>query len=223
MNKPSFKEDLLCNITLICTLAFSCIHLLLLTLNLCGVARFELHENFNYIVAYILVIVSLALYIFGFNIYKLANLYIPSWFRMMFYIAFYLFTNVYYILGWFNSLVGLIFFFAYIAFLTCIISLSIYFNTQKDEKNKLKIAPKSLIASVFCYSIACNALLQFVINLIKVIFFESYKYTTLSAYLIEFGTMIAVCSVVLISFALSLAGTKTYINACLIKVNKRKK
>lgn len=218
--KSTFKEDLLCNITLICTLVFSCIHLLLITLNIFGVTHFNLPENFSYIVAYIMAIASLALYVFGFYLYRFTNIFIPAWFRMLFYIAFFLFTNVYYILGWFGSMLGLIFFFAYIAFLTCIISLSIYFNTQKDEKNKLKIAPKSLITSVFFYSIAGNAIVQFVINLVKVIFFDSYKFTTLSAYLIEFGTMIAMCSAVAIAFAVSLARSKTFINACLIKIYK---
>lgn len=218
MRKPNFREDLLCNITLICTLSFTCIHLLILTLNLFGVTRFVLTPSFNYIVAYILVIASLALYVFGFYIYRFSNLYVPTWFRMLFYIAFYLFTNVYYILGWFNTLLGLIFFFAYVAFLMCIVCLSIYFNTQKDDKNKLKISPKSLISSVFFYSIAGNAILQFVINLVKVIFFKSYKFSTLSVYLIEFGTMIGVCTIVIIAFAMSLARTKTFINACLIKI-----
>ena len=99
-----------------------------------------------------------------------------------------------------------------------IISLSIYFNTQKDEKNKLKIAPKSLVTSVLFYSIAGNALLQFIINLVKVIFFKTYKLATLATYLIEFGTMIGVSIAVAIAFAISLARTKTFINACLIKV-----
>ena len=217
MRKPNFKEDLLCNITLICTLSFTCIHLLLLTLNLFGVTRFVLHENFNYIVAYILVIASLALYVFGFYLYRFSNMYIPTWFRMLFYIAFYLFTNVYYILGCFNHLLGLIFFFAYVAFLMSIASLSIYFNSQKDEKNKLKIAPKSLLSSVYFYSIAGNALLQFIINLVKVIFFKTYKLSTLTVYLAEFGTMIGVATIVIILFAISLSKSKTFINACLIK------
>lgn len=221
-HQPSFKEDLVCNIVLICTLAFSFIHLLLLTLNIFGVTNFKLPANFSYIVAYIMVAVCLALYIIGFYAYRFTNIYIPAWFRTLFYVAFYLFTNVYYILGWFGSIVELIFFFAYIAFLACIISLSIYFNTQKDEKNKLKIAPKSLITSVFFYSIAANAILQFVINIVKIIFFSDYKFATLSVYLIEFGTMIAVCAAVAIAFALSLAGTKAFINACLIKINKKR-
>ena len=118
MKKPTFREDLLCNITLICTLVFSGIHLLLLTLNLFGITNFEFYANFSYVIAYILVIASLALYIFGFYTYHFSKIYMPAWFRMLFYIAFYLFTNVYYILNWFNTIVGLIFFYAYISFIT---------------------------------------------------------------------------------------------------------
>lgn len=221
MNKQSFKEDLLCNITLICTLSFTCIHLLLLTLNLFGITRFELDYSFNYMIAYILVIACLALYIFGFFIIKLSNLYIPTWFRTMFYIAFYLFTNIYYTFNWFNNLLGLIFFFAYLSFLMCIISLSIYFNTQKDDKNKLKIAPKSLISSVFFYSVAGNAMLQFLINFIKVLCFADYKFSTIHTYIIEFGTSLTICIAVAIAFALSLTRTKKFINACLIKFYNR--
>ena len=221
MKRLTFKEDLACNITLICTLVFSGIHILLLTLNLLGVTNFEFYAGFSYILAYILVIASLALYIFGFYVYHLSRIYMPAWFRMLFYIAFYLFTNVYYILNWFNTIVGLIFFYAYISFLACIISLSIYFNTQKDEKNKLKISPKSLISSVFFYAIAGNALLQFVINMVKFIAFRNYVFTTLSAYLIEFGVMIGMASLITIMFAISLAGTKKFINACLIKINNK--
>lgn len=222
MNKQNFKEDLFCNITLICVLAFAFIHLLILTFNLFGITHIAFYENFSYIIAYVLVIASLALYIFGFYVYRLSNLYVPAWFRVLFYIAFYLFTNVYYVCNWFSSMVGLIFFFAYISFLMCIISLSIYFNTQKDNNNKLKISSKSLLSSVFFYSIAGNALLQFVINLIKIIAFKSYKFTTLSAYLIEFGTMIGICIITSILFSISLSRTKTFINGCLIKINNRR-
>jgi len=221
MNRNNFRDDLACNITLIAVLTFTCVYLLILTLNLFGVSHIVFHENFNYIVAYILAIVCLALYVFGFYTYKFSKIYMPSWFRILFYVAFFLFTNIYYIFNLYSVMIGLIFFFAYLAFLTCIISLSVYFNTQKDDKNKLKIQPKSLITSVFCYSIALNALLQFVINLVKVVAFGSYKFTTLSAYLIEFGTMIGVCVLVCVIFSLSLHGTKTLINGCLIKVNNR--
>ncbi len=221
MNRLTFKEDLMCNITLICTLAFSCLHLLLLTLNLFGVTNFGLPDNFSYVLAYILVVACLMLYIGSFYIYHMSRIYMPAWFRMLFYIAFFMFTNVYYICNFFHHIAGLVFFYAYIAFLACIISLSIYFNTQKDEKNKLKITPRSLITSVFFYSIGGNALLQFVINLIKVVAFKTYEFSTLSTYLVEFGTMIGMTCIVTIAFAMSLARSKTFINACLIKVNNR--
>ena len=221
MTKPTFKEDLLCNITLICTLVFSGIHLLLLTFNLIGITKFDLYPSFSYILAYILVVACLVLYIFSFYVYRYSRIYMPAWFRMLFYIAFFLFTNVYYIVNWFNTLLGLIFFYAYISFLACIISLSIYFNSQKDDKNKLRIAPKSLITSVFFYAIAGNALVQFVVNLVKVIAFKNYEFSTLSVYLIEFGVMIGITVVVTIAFALSLARTKRFINACLIKIDNR--
>ena len=110
MNKQNFKEDLFCNITLICVLAFAFIHLLILAFNLFGITHIAFYENFSYIIAYVLVIASLVLYIFGFYIYRLSNLYVPAWFRVLFYIAFYLFTNVYYVCNWFSSMIGLIFF-----------------------------------------------------------------------------------------------------------------
>ena len=94
-------------------------------------------------------------------------------------------------------------------------------TTYKDDKNKLRIAPKSLITSVFFYAIAGNALVQFVVNLVKVIAFKNYEFSTLSVYLIEFGVMIGITVVVTIAFALSLARTKRFINACLIKIDNR--
>lgn len=74
----NFKKDLACNITLISVLAFTAIHILILTLNLFGVTKFEFYEGFNYLVAYILVVVCLALYVFGFFISKFKRLTIPK-------------------------------------------------------------------------------------------------------------------------------------------------
>jgi hypothetical protein len=105
--------------------------------------------------------------------------------------------------------------------LACIISLSVYFNSQKDDKNKLKIAPRSLLTSVFFYSIAGNALIQFVINFVKIIAFPNYEFSTLPIYIIEFGTMIAMSTIITIAFSLSLSRTKRFINACLIKIYNR--
>ena len=217
-----FKKDLTCNITLICVLAFSFVHILLLTLNLFSVTSLKFFEGFNYLIAYVLVVVCLGLYVFGFFIKKINGLEIPAWFRMMFYIAFYLFTNVYYSLGLFKNIYALVAFFVYIAFLVNIVSLSVFYNVQKDEKNRLKSTNKFLITSVFFYATAINALIQFVINVYKWIVVPNFKYSTLTMFVVEMSAMILVTIVMAVIFACSLNRTKTVVNGCLIKVGVKK-
>ena len=126
-----FRKDLACNITLISVLSFTLIHLLILTLNLFGITNLTFFSGFSYIIAYVLVVVCLLLFVGGFFVTKIKRLVMPVWFRMMFYIAFYLFTNIYYIFGWYENIVMLVFFFAYISFLVNIIALSVFYNVQK--------------------------------------------------------------------------------------------
>ena len=218
----NFKKDLVCNITLICVLVFSFVHLTLLTLNLFGVTALEFRENFNYLIAYILAVVCLGLYIFGFFITKIKNLSIPAWFRMLFYIAFYLFTNVYYTLGLFGNIFALIAFFAYIAFLANIISLSVFYNVQKDEKNRLKSTNRFLLTSVFMYSVAINSIIMFLITTFKAFVFPNAELSTLVTFVIEMSTMLLVTIVVTLIFAGSLSKTKELINNCLIKTGEAK-
>jgi len=214
----NFKKDLACNVTLICVLAFSVVHLLVLTLNLFGVTNIEFFENFNYLIAYILVIVCLGLYIFGFFISKFKNLEIPSWFRIMFYIAFFLFTNTYYTAGLYQYIYTVILFFAYIAFLVNIISLSVFYNIQKDEKNRLKSTNKYLITTVFFYATATNAIIQFIINIFKAFVVPKYIFSTLTVFVVEMSTMMLVTIIMAVVFAQSLKKTKYLINGCLIKI-----
>ncbi len=219
----NFKKDLACNITLICVLALSAIHILLLTLDIFNVTQFAFFEGFNYLFAYILVAVCLMLYVFGFFITKIKSLELPKWFRIMFYVAFYLFTNVYYCLGLYQNIYALVAFFAYIAFLVNVISLSVFYNVNKDEKNRLKSTNKSLLTTVFFYSVAINALVQFVINAVKAFAFPNYVFTSLMAFVIEMSTMIFVTIIMMVVFAKSLNKTKSIINGCLIKVGNNKK
>ena len=221
--KPSFREDLACNITLIAVLLFTIAHLVIVTLGFFTKIDIELYDEFNFIVAYILIVVSLTLYISGFFTYKLTKVYMPSWFRIMFYISFFLFTNTYYLLNWYASIIGLIFFFAYFAFLISIICLSVYFNVEKDNKNKLKTVPKHLIVNVYFYSLAIQAIFQFIVNFVKFLAFPNYKFSNLMAYSVEFGTMFVVTTIMILLFALSLYSSKKFINACLIKVDKSNK
>jgi hypothetical protein len=137
----------------------------------------------------------------------------------MFYIAFFVFTNIYYLCGLYEYIWGLVFFFAYLAFLICVICLSVYFNTQKDNKNKLKTVPKHLLVNVFFYSIAAESIFQLIVNAVKYLAFPNYVFTSVSIYLIEFGVMVGVTVVMTLLYALSLYSSKRFINGCLIKIN----
>ena len=217
-----FKKDLACNITLISVLSFTLIHLLILTLNLFGVTELQFNANFSYLTAYILVIVCLLLYIGGFFITKAKNLEMPAWFRIMFYIAFYLFTNVYHICGFYHNIYTIILFFAYIAFLVNIIALSVFYNVQKDEKNRLKSSPRFLLTTVFFYATAINALIQFAINMVKAFCLPKYQFSNLLTFVVEMSTMLLVTIVMAIIFSVSLKKSKNLINGCLIKVGNNK-
>jgi len=212
-----FKKNLTINITLICVLAFSAIHLTMLILNLFNAFNFELPNNFSYITAFILMILCLALYIIGFYVETKKTLKIPTWFKMVFYVAFFIFTNVYYILGLFQNLIFNLIFVAYLAFVLSVISLSIYYNTNKDEKNVLKATTKQLTFGVINISISLTSLVLFLIEVFKVIFFANAALSTLLTFVFEmFATLIVIATTSTI-FALSHKKSKILINKCLIK------
>lgn len=215
----NFRKNLVNNITLIIVLVLTFAHLVFLTLNVFGVTGVKLYQDFNYFVAYILVIMSLAMYILGFFIEKIANLKIPSWFEIVFYVAFYLFTNIYYITNAYSTVLGLIVFFAYLSFLVTIINVAIFYHTQKDEKNKLKNSRSYIVTSIFFYSVGTNAILELFISAVKAFFFPDFIFTTLTSYVVEFCAMILVTIFMCILFNGSLKKSKKLINGCLIKSN----
>ena len=212
-----FKKNLSINITLIAVLTFTVVHLLMLILNLFGVTEFVFPENFNYLLAFLLIILSLALYIVSFFLVKLKNIRVPNWISIVFYIAFFLFTNVYYITGLFNNLIAIIFLFAYVAVMINIICLSVFYNLQKDEKNRLKSSKSYITVSVLLFSIAVCAFFVLFITAIKAFFFPTYEMSTLYVYVIEMCTMTLASIIVTICFSISLSKNKVFINACLIK------
>ena len=212
-----FKKNLSINITLITVLVFTFVHLLILTLNLFGVTELTFPENFNFLLAYLLIILSLGLYIASFFLVKIRNIRVPNWISIVFYISFFLFTNVYYICGLFSNLIAIIFLFAYVAVMINIICLSIFYNLQKDEKNRLKSSKSYIVASVFLFSVAACAILILLITAIKAFFFPTYEMSTLYVYVIEMCTMVLISIVMTICFSLSLSKTKAFINSCLIK------
>lgn len=219
--KKLTRSEFACNVTLLSVLACTAIHFLVITLNLFGAIKISLPPVFDYIVAYVLIAACLALYIFGFSITKFKSIMFPAWLRIMFYIAFFLFTNTYYILGLYGKTFGLVIFFAYIAILISILSVSIFYNVQKDEKNRLKSTARFISLSIFCYSIAFATLVQFAVAIIRIAFMKTDALSTLSVYVIEMATMLAVNVVMTIAFWISLQKSKKFINACLVKKTMR--
>lgn len=215
----NFKKNLATNITLIMVLVFTAIHLLVVTLNLFGAVSLNFPIGFNYLLAYTFIVLSLALYILSFFLTKLKNLKVPEWICVLFYVAFFLFTNVYYICGWFESIIALIFLYIYLAFLANIVSLSIFYNIQKDEKNRLKSSKNYIVTSVFMFSVAVCSILLLFITAIKAFAFPTYELTTVITFVIEMCTMLLTSMIMAITFSISLSKTKTFINCCLIKYN----
>ncbi len=215
----SFKKDLACNIALIVALVFSVVHLIVLTLGLFGTITLNVYEEFNYIFAYILVVLSLALFILSFFITKIKGLVVPAWFRIMFYIAFFLFTNTYYIIGGYRNIISIIVFFIYLSFLSTIANLSIFYNTQKDEKNRLKTSKNYIVTSVFFYSVGTNAIIELLITAIKSFAFPDFIFSTLNTFIVEMSVMILTTIILTVIFYFSLSKSKKIINGCLIKTN----
>lgn len=219
MNKffEKFKENLAGNIALIISLIFTIVHLVILTLSVFDLTPFDFYDNFNYFIAYILIIVSLCIYILGFFIEKIAKIKIPAWFQVVFYIAFFLFTNTYYATNAYTNVGAIIFFFAYLSFISTITNISVFYNTQKDEKNKLVASRKYIITSVFFYSVGTNAIFELIFSSIKAFFFPKFIFTSIEAYVVEFCTMLLVTIVMCIILDISLRNKKKIINGCLIK------
>jgi len=219
MNKTKLKIS---NILLYIVLSLSAIHLLFLTLSLLNVLPIKHLETikFNYFMAYILNIICLLLFIGFMFIEKIKKLSIPEWFKIVFYIGFYIFTNVYYFFGFYSSIAGLIIFNIFLAFIFNIIALSVFFNIQKSETNVLKTTTTYTIISTFAYSLAFFAIAETIISAVKLICFKTSIYSSLSMVVIDLCSAILVSVVMALIFSISMMKTKVVINKCLIKYYK---
>ena len=213
----SFKKNLVNNIALIVILVFTFVHLLLLFLNVFGISSIQFFDGFNYFTEFVLVVISLVLYITCFFIEKITNLKIPSWFEVVFYVAFFLFTNTYYCIGAYSNIFAVAILFAYLSFLVTIINISVFYHTQKDENTKLKASRNYIITSIFFYSVATNALIELFVTAIKLFAFPYFELTTVNSYIVEFCSMVLVTIIMCILLNLSLMKSKRFINACLIR------
>lgn len=215
-----FKNNLIANITLIVSLVCSITHLIILTVNIFKEKPAMFYDGFSYLVAYILIIVSLLLYMLFFYISRIGNFKVPSWFESVFYVAFFIFTNTFYITNAYSSIAAIIFLFAYISLLSTIVNVSVFYNVQKDEKNRLVASKNYIVTSIFFYSVGTNAIIELLVTIVKTFICPNYIFSTLTCFIIESCTMLLVTIAMCVLFYLSLSKSKKFINNCLIKFNK---
>lgn len=216
MKKINLK---LSTILLYSVLVFSVTHLTFLLLSLFNVVpmKFLEHVKFNYVIAFVLVGICLLLYIAFMFIEKSKRLNIPEWFKDVFYVGFFVFTNIYYLLGLYSNIISLVIFYIYLAFVINIISLSIFFNIQKSETNVLKTTTTYTVFTTFTYSVAFFAMLETIISAFKILFVKTSTFATLSMLIIDMCIGVLVSLMFAIAFAISMTKRKKLINGCLIK------
>ncbi len=216
------KHVKISNIILWSALGFSLIHFTFLMLGLFNVlvpASLE-RATFNYITAFILIAVCLVIYILFLFVTNKNNLVFPEWFLIMLYIGFFMFTNTYYYLGWHESIVGISFIYAFVSIIFVIISLSIFYNTQKDKNGYLKTTASYASSTILAYSIAFGTITELIVSAFKLIFLSSTIYASLSLFVLDISIIVFISSMFTILFYLSLNKNKKIINACLIKIYK---
>ena len=216
----SKKQIKVSNILLWCTLVFSLVHFTFLILGLFNVLEPNClkRENFNYIVSFILVAVCLLIYILFLFVANKKNYVFPEWFLIVLYIGFFMFTNTYYYLGWYESIIGTAFAYAFLAVVFVIISLSIFYNMQKDKNGYLKTTSGYASSTILAYSIAFETIAELIISAFKLIFIPNTVYSSLSVFVVNMSIMVLISSIFAILFYVSLNKNKKIINGCLIKI-----
>lgn len=212
--KPSF-------IVLTLSLVLSVIFLVILTLGLFGilVPSWLTGIKFNFLFAYCLIIINLVLDMLFMIIEKKKLLVIPEWFRVVFFIGFFIFTNVYYYFGLYNIIYTQVLAYIYLAFVLSVLSISIFYNVQKSDKNVVKQSNKFAAVSTFTYSTSMFLLVEIVITVLKTAINGANVANGLVIFLIHACVAVFVSLLVSIIFYFSLVKTKKLVNACLIKVN----
>jgi len=209
--KPSF-------IVLSISLALTVAYLVVLFLGVFGVLvpSWMITSNFNFLLAFCLAALNLILVIVFMVIEKHKLLEIPEWFRVVFFIGFFVFTNVYYYFGLYNIIYTEMLFYIYLSVVLSILSISIFYNVQKNEKNVVKSNNKFAAVSTFTYSTSMFLIIETAITLVKVIFKATEK--ALTVFLINSTVAILVSLIISIIFYFSLIRDKKIINACLVRV-----
>ena len=107
-------------------------------------------------------------------------------------------------------------FYVYLSIVLTILSISIFYNVQKDEKNVVKSSNKFTAVSTFTYSTSMFLIIETLISLVKVIFKATEN--ALTVFLINSSVAILVSLIISVIFYFSLSRNKKFINACLVRV-----
>lgn len=205
------------NAFLISALSLSVLWVVLLLLALFRVFDFSgvINTNFNYIVAFGIVVACLFIYTLSLFIENKKMLDVPVWISCSFYAAFFIFTNVYYFFGLYDNMITNLLFYAALSVLISILSISIYYNCLKDDQGLLKNKIGFTGFILFCISTAICVVFELV-----VIFFKFCANTNINLTihtLTTFGILLLGATVFAVAFYYSIAGKKKFVNSCLIK------
>ncbi|MBQ7452842.1 MAG: hypothetical protein IJS68_01075 [Clostridia bacterium] len=206
---------------LIGALALSGLYFIFLLLGLFNVLKISaiLPETFNYLMAFAIIIACLALYSLALFIETHNRLEVPVWIACSFYIAFFIFTNIYYLFGLYSNTYFSLFFYVVLGVLVSILSLSIYFNCLKDEAGLLKNRVHFTGFILFAISTTLSVIFKLVVMFIKFVCNVGVNLTLET--IITFGILLLISTIFAICFDLSIGGKKTFANACLIKTISR--
>lgn len=175
-----------------------------------------LAPSFNYLLAFASIVCCLGLYTLALFIENRNFLNVPVWISCCFYVAFFLFTNVYYLFDLYNIIWTNLLFYVCLSVLVSILSISIYYNCLKENDGTLKNKIGFTGFMLFCISITISVIFELVVMFIKFCLNTTINLT--SHTLASFGILVLGATIFAIIFHHSIKGNKKFANACLIKV-----
>ena len=218
--KKEIKTNKLMTVLLYGLLALCVVHCAFLLLGLFDVltpACLE-REHFNYVVAFVLLVVLIGLYVLFMFVENKKNLVTPTWFKIFLYVGLYVFINVYYYLGLYEHIAGIIVAYVFLAVVLNIFALAIFFNTQKSESGMIKSSNTYTCFNVFAIATCFATIFEVFASTLKILLIKESTFASLSMFVLDICIVILVSLLFAVMFSISLAKSKRLINGCLIKV-----
>lgn len=218
------KKNKFVSILIYSLLALSLVHCTFLLLGLFDVLTPNCltRETFNYILAFVLCIVLIGLYILFAFVENKKNLVVPTWFKVVLFVGLYVFTNVYYYLGLYTHLAGIIVAYMFLAVVLNIFALATFFNSQKTDAGYMKASNTYTCFSVFATTLCFATIFEIFVSTLKIIFIKTSTFASLSMMVLDLCVVVLVSLIFAVLFSISLAKSKRFINGCLIKVYEKK-